>query len=105
MACEGTKRRHLLLSWGCTCSGEKGGAGFQKWRVFRERSSTFSLEFPAIEPSVSGESRSKVAPHNKGYMWVTVLWSFDKLQEVGVFSYLIYPLFKCFVNAWVDLRP
>ena len=27
MACEGTKRRHLLLSWGCTCSREKGGGG------------------------------------------------------------------------------
>ena len=89
----------LYVQW-----GEGGEAVFQKWRVFRERRSPLSLEFPAIRPSVSGEARSKVAPHGKGYTWVPVLWSFDKLQDVRVFSYLIYPLFKCFVNAWVDLR-
>ena len=83
---------------------ERRGGRERKERDFRERSSTFSLEFPAIGPSVSGEARRKVAPHGKGYTWVPVLWSFDKLQEVGVFSYLIYPLFKCFVNALVDLR-
>ena len=37
-------------------------------------------------------------------MWAPVLGSFDKIREVGVFSYFIYPLFKCFVNALVDLR-
>ena len=77
----------------------------RKERDFRERISTFSLEFSAIGPSVFGEVRRKVTPHGKGYTWVPILWSFDKLQEVGVFSYLIYPLFKCFVNAWVDLMP
>ena len=76
----------------------------RKERDFRERSSTFSLEFQAIGPSVSGEARSKVSPHGKGYTWVPVLWSFDKLQEVGVFSYMVYFLFKCFVNGLVDLR-
>ena len=30
-------------------------------------------------------------------MWVSVLGSFEKLHEVGVLSYLFYPLFKCFV--------
>ena len=55
---------------------------------FRERSSIFSLEFPDIGQSVSGEARSKVAPHCKGYAWVPVLGSFDKLRKVGVFSYL-----------------
>ena len=53
---------------------------------FRERSYTFSLEFPAIGPSVSGEARSKVAPHGKGYMWVPVLWSFEKLRKGRGFS-------------------
>ena len=77
----------------------------RKSGIFRERSSTLSLEFSAIGPSVSGEARSKVDPHGKGYAWLPVLGSFNKLQEVGVFSYLIYPLFKCFVNALVDLRP
>ena len=60
----------------------------KKERDFRERSSTFSLEFPTIGLSVSGEARSKVSPHGKGYTWVPVLWSFDKLQEVGVFLLL-----------------
>ena len=45
---------------------------------FKERCSTFSLSFPAIGPSASGEARSKVAPHGKGYMWVPV---FGKLQQ------------------------
>ena len=45
--------------------------------IFRKKSSTFSLEFPAIGQSVSGEARSKVTPHGKGYAWVSVLWSFD----------------------------
>ena len=34
----------------------------RKERDFRERSSTFSLGFPAIGPSVFGEARSKVSP-------------------------------------------
>ena len=50
--------------------------------------SNFSLDFPAIGAAVSGETRSKVDPHYKSYAWVPVLWSFDKLREVGIFSYL-----------------
>ena len=76
----------------------------EKRRIFRERNSTLSLEFSAIGPSVFGEARSKVASHGKGYAWVPVLGSFDKLRKVGVFSYLVYFSFKCFINAWVDLR-
>ena len=82
----------LLQKEGWTCIGGEN-------LIFRERSSTFSLEFPAIGQSVSDETRSKVAPHYKGYAWVPVSGSFDKLRKVGVFSYLIYPLFKCFVNS------
>ena len=56
---------------------------------FRERSSTFSLEFPAIRPAGSDEARSKVAPHGKEYTWVPDLGSLDKLQKnVGVFLLL-----------------
>ena len=62
--------------------------------------STLSLEFSAIRPSVSGEARSKVAPHGKGYAWVPVLGSFDKLRKVGVFSYLFYSLAKGHFNGW-----
>ena len=46
---------------------------------FRERSSTFSLEFPVIGLANYDEARSKVAPHSKGYAWVPVLRGFDKL--------------------------
>ena len=60
--------------------------------------STFSLEFSAIRPSVSGEARSKVAPHGKGYAWASVLGSFAKLRKVGFFSYLVYYLSKSLVN-------
>ena len=56
--------------------------------------STFSLDFQAIGLAVSGEARAKVALHRKGYKWVPVWWSFDKLQKVGVFSYLLYFLAK-----------
>ena len=52
--------------------GERKGRR-EKGRDFRERDSNFSLNFPAIEPSVSGEARSKVTPHGKGYAWVPVL--------------------------------
>ena len=58
-------------------------------RVFRERSSIFSLEFPVIGPSASGEARIKVALHGKDYTWVPVSGSFYKLREkVGVFLLL-----------------
>ena len=36
-----------------------------KCGIFRERSSTFSLSFPAIGPAISDEARSKVAPHGR----------------------------------------
>ena len=52
-----------------------------KCGIFRERSSTFSLKFPAIGPSAFGEARSKVTPHGTDYAWVPILGSFDKLRE------------------------
>ena len=54
--------------------------------LFRERSSTFSLKFPAIGPSDSGEERRKVAPHGKDYAWIPVLGSFHKLRKSRGFS-------------------
>ena len=56
---------------------ERGGKRAKRKRegkcgIFRERSSTFSLEFPAIGPASSDEARSKVAPHDKEYTWVPV---------------------------------
>ena len=53
---------------------------------FRERSSTFSLNFPTIGPVSSKEARSKVALYGKDYAWVLVLRSFDKLRKGRDFS-------------------
>ena len=72
------------MDWDRKREGEKGGNGRERESVgffFRERSSTFSLKFPAIEPLASGKARSKVAPHGKDYTWVPDLGSFDKLRK------------------------
>ena len=45
------------------------------------------------------ELRSKVAPHDKGYAWAPVSGVFYKLRELGVLSYLLYLLFKYFVDG------
>ena len=74
-------------------------------RGFRERSSNLSLEFPVFGLSDRIGPKSKVVLCCEGYAWALVLGSFDKLREVEVFSYLVYFLFKCFVNVLVDLRP
>ena len=63
------------------------------------KKSTLSLNFSVIGPSNSGETRGKVDPHCKSYAWVPVLWSFEKLQNVGVFSYLLYSLAKSHLNG------
>ena len=60
---------------GGTCSlnrGKKlirGGEGKRgrKRESFRERDSTFSLNFPTIGPTVSGGARGKVHPLDKGF--------------------------------------
>ena len=57
-----------------------------KCGIFRERSSTFSLEFLTIGPASPDEARSKVAPHGKDYTWVPVSGSFDKLRKGRGFS-------------------
>ena len=44
---------------------------------FRERDSTFSLNFPVIGPSILVGARREVAPHCKSYTWVPILWSFE----------------------------
>ena len=71
----------------------------EKGRDSRERSSTFSLDFSVIGPANSGGARSKVGLRYKGYAWVPVLWSFDKLWKVGVFSYSVYFWFESLVNG------
>ena len=39
----------------------------RKREGFRERDSTFSLNFPTIGPAVSDEAREKDQPHGKGF--------------------------------------
>ena len=56
------------------------GAGIRQWTGeidFKERKSNFSLDFPAIGPSVSDEPRGKVGLRCKGYAWTLILLSFD----------------------------
>ena len=57
----------------------------------------FSLRSRAIGPLDFSGARRKVALLREDYAWAPVLGSFDELYEVGVLSYLFYPLFKCFV--------
>ena len=80
---------------------EGGGRNLQKLRfwVFRERGSDFSLKSRAIGPSDFFGPRKKVALRGEDYTWAPVLGSFDKLREVGVLSYLLYLLFKYFVDG------
>ena len=61
-------------------NGENGG--------FRERMTSFSLEFREIRPSEFVGIRSKAALRGKAYTWTPVLGSFIKLREVGDLSYL-----------------
>ena len=79
---------HHILPTGLGRRGGERKGRRKRERIFRVRSSHFSLNFPMIIPSNSGEARGKVDPHYKSYLWVPKVWSFDKLREVGVFSYL-----------------
>ena len=56
--------------------------------IFSERVSDFSLKSREIGPSDSFGARRKVVLRGKGNTWAPVSWSFDKLREVGVLSYL-----------------
>ena len=61
--------------------GKEGIANQEKRRDFREKVSTFSLEFPVIGPSVLVGTRGEVGLRCKGYAWVLVLWSFDNSER------------------------
>ena len=52
-----------------------------------------------FRPSDRFGPRSKVVLHIEDYTWAPVLGVFDKLREVGVLSYLFFPLFKCVYDA------
>ena len=67
--------------------GKKGEKG-ERMESPREKSSTFSLNFPAIGLTGSGEARDKVLPRGRCFALRPESRSFDKLQEVGVFLLL-----------------
>ena len=71
---------------------EGGGRAEHENGVFRERNTSFSLNFWAIRPSEFIGARRKVALRIKAYAWTPDLRSFDKLREVGVSSYLSFTL-------------
>ena len=47
----------------------------------RERESTFSQDFPMIRQLNPDETKDKVDPHYKSYVWVPVLWSFNNSER------------------------
>ena len=69
--------------------GERKGREKEGEKKFRERSSTFSLNFPTIKPLVSGRAIDKVLPRSESFKLRLETRSFNKLQEVGVFSYSV----------------
>ena len=56
--------------------------------VFRVRESGFSLRFRAIGQSDFDGARRKAVLRGEDNELAPVSWSFDKLREVGVLSYL-----------------
>ena len=70
-----------------------------KGLIFRERVCNFSLRSRTIGPSDFFGPRRKVVLRGEGNAWAPVSWSFYKLYEVGVLSYLLYLLFKYFVDG------
>ena len=58
-----------------------------------------TVGFREIGPSDSFGARKKVVLRDKGNAWTPVSWSFDKLHEVRVLSYLKLHFVYVFCNA------
>ena len=67
-------RRKIGSGWMCVCRKVR-------FEVFRERESTFSLDFRPIGPSVLDGVRNKVALRGKGYAWGPIWWSSDNSKR------------------------
>ena len=65
--------------------------------ISRERKCTFPLDFWPFRPSVLDGAKSKVGLRGEDYAWGNDLVEFRQLQEVGIFSYLVYSLVKSHV--------
>ena len=65
------------------------GRGQWVWSLcFRERRTSFSLDYRAIRPSAIIKTRREAVLRGETYAWASDLRSFDKLREVGVSPYL-----------------
>ena len=83
-----------------------GGEGWRERILFLFFSSfRFFLGSTKIRPQIFFGAEGKVDLRDESYAWIPKSWSFVKLREVGVLSYLSYTLFKCFVDDCVGLRP
>ena len=60
---------------------------------FRERMTSFSLDYRAIRPPAVVGTRREAALRGETYAWAPDLRSFDKLREVGDLSYLGFTLY------------
>ena len=75
------------MNWSSnSCRNEENGG-------FRERRTSFSLEFREIRLSEFVGIRSKAVLRGEAYTWTPVLGSFVKLREVGDLSYLVFTLY------------
>ena len=78
----------------------------RKGERFRERDSTFSLNFPDDRIGGFRWSKRKISTSWQGLRIETGVGEFwRKLQEVGVFSYLVESLFKGHSNGMGCVRP
>ena len=79
---------------------ERGTCSSYGVYVFRERSTSFSLDLYAIQPSAAFGTRGRTALRGEGFAWVPDLGSFFKILEVGVSPYLGFiPSFKYIANV------
>ena len=71
----------------------------------RESVCDFSRNFLPFGPSVRFGPGSKVVLRGEGYAWTPIFLEFRQLQEVGIFSYLVYSLAKGHFMDGDLLRP
>ena len=112
MASERTSHLTSIFSQPVGREGEEKGKLDLKRESFKERDSTFSLNFLAIGPAVSSRARGKVHPHGKGFEKRSELGSFDKLREVGLFLLwllstlrVVWWLYCSKGNVWLRFEP
>ena len=83
----------------------EGEGGERENMIFIFFSLCFFLRSMKIGPQVFIGTEGKVDLRDESYAWTPKSWSFNKLREVGVLSYLVYFRFKCFIDDSIGLRP